>query len=161
MQPIPPKAKFWMGAGIIILLLGDLMYLNVSLISIQHNLFGFSLRGQKVSLSRQNSFGNFSSTPLAKSCLKLKAASEHVGETQCIEGKLDHLYTSKKGTVFLNFCPSYQTCPFQAVIFASDAPKFSQLSKLKGQLVQMTGLITTYQGKAEMIIHGPNQIKVK
>lgn len=45
-------------------------------------------------------------------------APDHVGEYCCVMGKVDHVYTSKKGNTFLNFCPDYKTCPFGAVIFS-------------------------------------------
>ena len=32
-------------------------------------------------------------------------APNHVGEYACVSGKIDHVYTSQKGTIFLNFRP--------------------------------------------------------
>ena len=155
------KVKFWVGVGIVVLLLADLIYLNLELASIQHNLSVVAHQDQRVAITKQNPSENISTGSFSKECLKLKEASQHVGETQCVEGKLDHLYTSQKGTVFLSFCPNYQTCSFQAVIFSSDAQKFPDLQKLEGHLIQITGLVRTYQGKAEIIIHDQTQIKVQ
>ncbi|MGD0077735.1 MAG: thermonuclease family protein, partial [Sedimentisphaerales bacterium] len=87
-------------------------------------------------------------------------ASEHVGEYACVAGKVDHVYTSQKGTVFINFCPDYKTCPFGAVIFDPDAYKFSNPKQYEGKTVEITGLIRAYQGRPEIIIKDTGQINI-
>jgi endonuclease YncB( thermonuclease family) len=87
-------------------------------------------------------------------------APNHVGEFGCVSGRIDHVYTSQKGTVFLNFCPDYKTCPFGAVIFNSDVYKFPNPKQYEGQTVEITGLISSYQGRPEIILKDPSQIKV-
>ena len=88
-------------------------------------------------------------------------APEHVGEYACVEGKVDHIYTSQKGTIFINFCSDYKTCAFGAVIFGSDAYKFPKTKQYEGKTVKITGLIRTYQGLAEIVINEPGQIELK
>lgn len=88
-------------------------------------------------------------------------APKHVGEYACVTGRVDHVYTSRKGTVFINFCPDYKTCPFGAVIFDSDSYKFPGPEQYGRKDVEITGLIRTYQGRAEIILHDPNQIEIK
>lgn len=85
-------------------------------------------------------------------------ASAHVGEYASVRGTLVKAYTSKTGTVFLDFCKSYKTCSFTGVIFADDAKKFGDLSSYDGSTVTITGKISSYQGKAEIILSSPNQI---
>jgi len=87
-------------------------------------------------------------------------APEHVGEYAFVAGRVDHVYTSKKGTIFINFCPDYKTCPFGAVIFGSNAYKFPKPNQYEGKTVEITGLIKTYQGLAEIILDDPGQIKI-
>jgi endonuclease YncB( thermonuclease family) len=87
-------------------------------------------------------------------------APEHVGEYACVKGRVDHVYTSRKGTIFINFCPDYKTCPFGAVIFGSDAHKFTRPNQYGGKTVEITGLIETYQGRAEIVLKDPGQIKI-
>ncbi len=88
-------------------------------------------------------------------------APKHVGEYACVTGRVDHVYTSQKGTVFINFCRDYKTCPFGAVIFDSDSYKFPKSEQYSRKDVEITGLIRTYQGRAEIILHDPNQIEIK
>jgi endonuclease YncB( thermonuclease family) len=87
-------------------------------------------------------------------------AANHVGEFACVSGEIDHVYTSGKGTVFLNFCPDYKTCPFGAVIFNSDAYKFPNPKQYEGRTVQITGLIRSYQGRPEIILKDSSQIGI-
>lgn len=88
-------------------------------------------------------------------------APNHVGEYACVVGKVDHVYTSAKNTIFINFCPDYKTCPFGAVIFGSAAFKFPNPNQYEGRTVEITGLIRTYQGRPEIILNDPSQIKIK
>jgi len=103
-----------------------------------------------------------SAEPLQQPTIRINytEASEHVGEYACVAGRVDHVYTSQKGTIFINFCPDYKTCPFGAVIFGSDAYKFSNPNQYEGKTVEITGLIKSYQGRPEIILKDPGQIKI-
>jgi hypothetical protein len=86
-------------------------------------------------------------------------ASAHIGEYATIEGAPIDVYTSKKGTVFFDYCKEYDSCPFSAVIFSSDASKFGDLSSYQGKTIRVTGTISSYQSRAEIIIKDPSQIE--
>ncbi len=81
-----------------------------------------------------------------------------VGSLASVRGTLVKTYTSKTSTVFLNFCENYKTCPFSGVIFADDVKKFGDLSRYVGQTITLTGKISSYQGKAEIILSSPSQL---
>jgi hypothetical protein len=85
-------------------------------------------------------------------------APAHIGDRASVRGTLVEAYTSASGTVFLDFCKSYKTCPFSGVIFADDAKKFGDLSRYVGQTVTLTGKISSYQGKAEIVLSDPSQL---
>lgn len=85
-------------------------------------------------------------------------AIKHIGSLASVRGTLVEAYTSKTGTVFLDFCASYKTCPFSGVIFADDAKSFGDLSRYAGQVVTLTGKIVSYEGKAEIILSSPSQL---
>lgn len=87
-------------------------------------------------------------------------AANHIGEYAHVTGTLVDAYTSASGTVFLDFCKNYKSCPFSAVIFADDATAFGDLSRYAGQTVTLTGTITSYQGTAEIKLSDPSQLKV-
>lgn len=85
-------------------------------------------------------------------------APAHVGEYASVRGTLVKAYTSKTGTVFLDFCRSYKTCSFSGVIFADDAKQFGDLSRYNGATVTLTGKIVSYQGRAEIILSSLSQL---
>jgi hypothetical protein len=100
--------------------------------------------------------GNMSQA--ATGCADFHDAATHIGETGCISGQLLRVFTSRGGNTFLDFCENYKDCPFTSVIFASDKSKFGDLGTLEGRQVEIKGSITMYQGRAEIIVHSPQQI---
>ena len=85
-------------------------------------------------------------------------ASKNIGKYASVRGKLVEAYTSKTGTVFLDFCENYKTCQFSGVIFADDAEKFGDLTRYVGTLVTLTGKIVSYEGRAEIILSSSSQL---
>jgi hypothetical protein len=85
-------------------------------------------------------------------------AMDHVGEKAKVSGEVLRVFTAKSGVTFLDFCEDFSDCPFSAVIFASDAKKFSDVSKYQREVV-ITGVIKSYNGKAEIILKNPEQIE--
>ena len=87
-------------------------------------------------------------------------AVAHIGETAIIEGAPIDVYTSTGGTIFFDYCKNYKSCPFSAIIFASDAPKFRNISQYQGGIIDVAGAIKSYGGRAEMVISDPGQIQL-
>ncbi len=86
-------------------------------------------------------------------------APQHVGETAHISGTVISVYTSKSGTTFFDYCVNYSGCPFGAVIFASAKQRFSSpLTAYQGENITVSGTITSYKGKAEIVLNKPSQI---
>ncbi|MBU6323599.1 hypothetical protein KGQ55_02845 [Patescibacteria group bacterium] len=85
-------------------------------------------------------------------------APAHVGEYASVTGTVHDVYRSAGGTIFLDYCASYKTCPFAGVIFATDASKFPALDSYGGKKLTLTGTISSYQGRAEIVLSSPSQI---
>ncbi len=85
-------------------------------------------------------------------------AKNHIGEQASVSGTLVEAYTSASGTVFLDFCASYKNCPFSGVIFADDVKKFGDLSRYAGTRVTLTGIISSYQDRAEIKLSSASQL---
>ena len=96
--------------------------------------------------------------PVSAGTIDYTEALDHIGERASVTGTLVDAYTSKSGTVFLDFCKSYKTCPFSGVIFADDVEAFGDLSALAGKRVTLTGTISSYQGRAEIKLSDPSQL---
>ncbi len=87
-------------------------------------------------------------------------AAPHAGETGCVSGRVVRVSASRGGNTFLDFCEDYRDCPFTSVIFSSDKNKFGDLASLAGRQIEIRGPITVYQGRPEIIIRDPEQIRL-
>lgn len=94
-------------------------------------------------------------------CIEIPQAGLHTGENTCVEGRVLRVFTARSGSTFLDFCQDYHNCAFGSVIFASDRSRFGNLGSLEGRRVEIAGEITTYNGRAEIIVHDPQQIRVR
>ncbi len=93
-------------------------------------------------------------------CVDFHDAAPHAGETGCVSGRVVKVFTSGHGNTFLDFCEDYRHCPFTSVIFSSDRQKFGDLQYLTGRQIEIRGAITVYEGKPEIAIRDPGQIRM-
>jgi hypothetical protein len=93
-------------------------------------------------------------------CVDFHDAGPHAGETGCVSGRVLKVFTSRGGNTFLDFCEDYRDCPFTSTIFSSDKHKFGDLQSLAGRQIEIRGPITVYQGRPEIIIRDPEQIRM-
>jgi DNA/RNA endonuclease YhcR with UshA esterase domain len=94
-----------------------------------------------------------------KGCVDFHDAGSHIGEVACVSGRVLRVFVSRASNTFLDFCADYRDCPFTSVVFSSDREKFGDLQTLRGRQVEIRGSVTLYNGRAEIIIHGPDQIR--
>ena len=92
-------------------------------------------------------------------CVDFHDAAPHAGEMGCVSGRVAKVFTSGSGNTFLDFCEDYHDCPFTSVIFSSDKNKFGDLQSLAGRQIEIRGLISAYQGKPEIVVRDPGQIR--
>jgi DNA/RNA endonuclease YhcR with UshA esterase domain len=89
-------------------------------------------------------------------------AKDHVGETRTVCGKVasTHYASGSKGQpTFLNLDEPYPKGVFTIPIWGSDRAKFgAPEAKFKDARVCVTGKITSYRGKPEIIATEPSQI---
>lgn len=87
-------------------------------------------------------------------------AHKYYGKYVTVEGQIVDTHNSGKAC-FLNFHPDWKKY-FTAVIFASDFSKFPPQPEkyYEGKKVRVTGVIKKYQGKPEIILNNPSQIKI-
>jgi len=88
-------------------------------------------------------------------------AAKHIGDTATVTGKVFQVFTSKKGTTFLDIGADYPNNPFAAVILQKDTSLFPDVQQYEGKTVAITGKITDYNGAAEIILNGQDQIKIQ
>jgi hypothetical protein len=85
-------------------------------------------------------------------------AAKHVGETAMITDRVDGVHQSGKGNIFLNMGGKYPNQAFTAFIPSASAAQFPQPQQYEGRTVAVSGKITLYKGKPEIIVTSLGQI---
>ena len=62
--------------------------------------------------------------------------------------------------VYLNMDKAYPATPLSAVIFAAKTSLFTDLDKLKDKNVELSGKITLFRDRAQIVLESTNQLKV-
>jgi DNA/RNA endonuclease YhcR with UshA esterase domain len=89
-------------------------------------------------------------------------AKAHVGQTLTVEGVVSEVHTAASGrATFIDFGGRYPNNTFTAVIFSRDVTKFSNVDALNGKTVDITGPVRVHNGRPEIILNDPGQIKAK
>lgn len=92
-------------------------------------------------------------------------AKDHVGEVQTVCGKVvsTHFAAQSKGQpTFLNLDEPYPNEIFTILIWGSDRAKFgAPETKYQNASVCVTGKITSYRGRVEIVATEPSQISLQ
>jgi DNA/RNA endonuclease YhcR with UshA esterase domain len=88
-------------------------------------------------------------------------AAKHAGETATITGAVDGVHQSGKGNVFLNLGGKYPNQAFTAFIPSASAAQYPNPQQYEGRTVAVSGKITLYKGKPEIIVNSPSQISTQ
>jgi DNA/RNA endonuclease YhcR with UshA esterase domain len=88
-------------------------------------------------------------------------AAKHVGETATVTDRVDGVHQSGKGNIFLNMGGKYPNQAFTAFIPSASASQFPNPQQYEGRTVAVSGKITLYKGKPEIIVNSPSQVSVK
>lgn len=98
--------------------------------------------------------------PISIGTVSYTDAPKHIGEYAGVRGVLVDAYTSASGTVFLDFCKNYKTCPFSGVIFSDDVSAFGDLTRYAGKTITLSGKIVAYQDRTEIVLSSPSQLSL-
>lgn len=102
----------------------------------------------------------FFSTNFAQEKISAKDAANYIGDTVTVVDTVSSVYLSKTGIYFLYMGDQLSNNAFATVIFKSDASKFHDLEGLKGKVVEVTGRVKYYKGRAEIVVEKGEQIKI-
>ena len=94
----------------------------------------------------------------ASDCLPIHEASHHIGEVQCITGKVLRIKAGDKGVHFVDFCEDEAACPFTVVVFPSDLKDVGDIRRLEGRVIEINGAVKMYDGRAEIIFNRISQL---
>lgn len=99
------------------------------------------------------------SGPAPSGAITPEQAKSHIGERVTVSGVVVKVTVSSKDHTFLNFGAPYPNDIFSVTVFASDAGKFHDLSRLTGKRVAVTGLVKLYRGKPEIVLSDPTDLR--
>lgn len=86
-------------------------------------------------------------------------ATNHVDESVVVTGKVAQV-TIREKMVYLNMDRPYPATPLSGVIFAAKTNLFTDLEKLKDKNVELSGKITLFRDRAQIVVESTNQLKV-
>ena len=88
--------------------------------------------------------------PASAACIPFDQARKHIGETQCVSGKVLRVESGTGGVHYLDFCEDYGSCSFSVIVFASDLKRIRAVSQLAGNTVDIAGEVKEYDRRAEI-----------
>ncbi len=96
----------------------------------------------------------------SKEVISWEDAQKYIGQVVSIKGKVISAHNSGKAC-FLNFHRNWKKY-FTIVIFGSSFKKFEQAPEVlyQNKTIIVQGLIKEYQGKPEIIVNSPTQIRI-
>jgi DNA/RNA endonuclease YhcR with UshA esterase domain len=100
--------------------------------------------------------------PVLAETVAANEAPKRIGANLTVEGVVSEVHHTASGKmIFLDIGGRFPNNPVAAVIFSDDAVKFRDVDSLNGKTVDVSGTIKLYQGKPEIILNDPGQIKAK
>ena len=99
-----------------------------------------------------------SAPAICADCLPFDQAQKHVGETQCITGKVVRVQTGNGGAHYLDFCDDFRLCSFSVVIFSRDLKNIGDIRQLAGKMIEIRGEVKEYNDRAEIILDSRKQL---
>ena len=86
-------------------------------------------------------------------------AKEHTGAEGTVVGVIVEVNKTEK-VVHLNFEKPYPAESFSAVVFSGKTNGFPEFDTLKNKTVEVSGKITQYKGKPEIVLTNVSQLKI-
>lgn len=86
-------------------------------------------------------------------------AKDHIGRVVAVKGFVADVYKTEK-VAYLNFVEKFPDNPFSGVIFANKFKDFGDMNIYEGKNVELTGRVTAYKEKPQIILDSPEQIKI-
>jgi len=94
-------------------------------------------------------------------CIPFTEAQAHIGETQCVTGKVLRVKEGTRGVTFFDFCEDFRVCPFTVVIFPGHLRDIGDVRQLKDRIVEIHGQLREYDGRAEIVLSQLQQLAAR
>jgi DNA/RNA endonuclease YhcR with UshA esterase domain len=87
-------------------------------------------------------------------------AAERIGKRSSIQGVVTQVHVDEKAT-FVNMGGIYPNQTFTAVIFPRTGIDPSELEKLNGKSIIVSGVVREHKGKPQIVVDSMNQISLR
>jgi hypothetical protein len=94
----------------------------------------------------------------AADCIPVAEARQHIGEDQCVTGKVFRVKHAGRGITLFDFCQDSMVCPFTVVVFPHDLKRIGDVSQLQNQVIEVHGPVKEYDGRAEIVLQQLRQL---
>lgn len=91
--------------------------------------------------------------------LKAKQTGKYIGKNAVVTGYIADVYKNEK-VAYLNFDGKFPKNTCAAVIFKDDFGKFGDVKRFKNKNVTVSGIISEYNGKPQIILKSTSQVKI-
>jgi hypothetical protein len=95
----------------------------------------------------------------APKTIKCEEATNYYNQDVVVTAKVAQI-SSRPSVTFLNLDQPYPNSPLTAVIFDANLGNFGDLKQFDQKQVEITGTVTEYRGKPEIVLDSPDQVKV-
>jgi hypothetical protein len=109
-------------------------------------------------LLRLLAWGSMFSAFAAAQCIPFTQARDHIGETQCVTGRVLGLKHGSRGVTFFDFCEDFRVCPFTVVVFPGHLKDIGDVRQLKDRMIEIHGEVKNYDGRAEIVLEQFGQL---
>src|SRR5579863_7063403 len=99
-----------------------------------------------------------SASPAAADCIPIAEARQHIGEDQCVTGKVFRVKHAGRGVTLFDFCQDSMVCPFTVVVFPHDLKRIGDVSQLQNRVIEIHGPVKEYDGRAEIVLNQLRQL---
>lgn len=91
-------------------------------------------------------------------CIPAAQAREHIGEDQCVTGKVFRVKHGGRGETWFDFCEDFRVCPFTVVIFPGHLRDIGDVRQLENRVIEIHGTLKQYDGRAEIVLSQLRQL---
>lgn len=91
-------------------------------------------------------------------CIPFEQARNHLGEIQCVTGKVIRVEDGGEGIRYLQFCEDENFCTFSVVVFPYDLRKLGDVRQLAGKTIAIRGEVKESDSGAEIILENLKQL---
>jgi hypothetical protein len=96
----------------------------------------------------------------ARDAKDLAGAGKLIGKRSAFRGTVAKVFAPRSGNlVILNFAADYKTA-ITGVVKQEDFARFPDLQALQGREVLLSGPVVDYQGRPEVVLSRPEQVKI-